>query len=355
MRPPDCGSRSFPRRCLEGDAALPQTVDTPLRLDASAGENAGKARCKEAASFWTFSGDPADFSSRQRRFRAHAAPLCPCGARRRLFPSLIFSCSKKRECVCGSIACSSIEKASKKAHRESASARPAFLTLARRSLAPKEQGDDARPKGAAAQPRPQVPSTGIRHGQGPLFPGTRAFFPGRGRCKAQGMRRRERSGGCAGFRRFWLRRDARPSHGQGAGALRCALVGAGAKDGFDGRVGEMTLPCPAGARGAAGVRIRRCSPLRGEGASELARLILVCRGERALAERSVLQELFGRRAGKRKTGRRYPHSRRVPAKNAKVGAAFAHPEPLLSGRSFPLPSRGENGGLCPHPLKGSIP
>ena len=103
------------------------------------------------------------------------------------------------------------------------------------------------------------------------------------------------------------------------------------------------------------MRIRRCSPLRGEGASELARLILVCRGERALAERSVLQELFGRRAGKRKTGLRCPHSRRVPAKNAKVCAAFAHPEPLLPGRSFPLPSRGENGGLCPHPLKGPDP
>ena len=68
---------------------------------------------------------------------------------------------------------------------------------------------------------------------------------------------------------------------------------------------EPNRSTPAPARGA-GVRIRRCSPLRGEGASELARLILVCRGERAFAERSVLQELFGRRAGKRKTGRRRP-------------------------------------------------
>ena len=102
------------------------------------------------------------------------------------------------------------------------------------------------------------------------------------------------------------------------------------------------------------MRIRRCSPLRGEGASELARLILVCRGERAFAERSVLQELFGRRAGKRKTGRRRFFAA-APAKNAKVCAAFAHPEPLLPGRSFPRPSRGETGGLCPHPLKGPDP
>ena len=43
--------------------------------------------------------------------------------------------------------------------------------------------------------------------------------------------------------------------------------------------GEMTHPCPAGQGYAAGVRIRRCLPLRGKSASELARLILgVSRG-----------------------------------------------------------------------------
>ena len=29
--------------------------------------------------------------------------------------------------------------------------------------------------------------------------------------------------------------------------------------------------------------------------------------------------------------------------------------PFLPHALFPLPSRRENGGLCPHPLKGSIP
>ena len=101
------------------------------------------------------------------------------------------------------------------------------------------------------------------------------------------------------------------------------------------------------------MRIRRCSPLRGEGASELARLILVCRGERAFAERSVLQGVFGRRAGKRKTGRRRPIRGVFPRMSLRLSRIQR--KPLLPGRSFPLPSRGENGGLCPHPLKGPAP
>ena len=47
----------------------------------------------------------------------------------------------------------------------------------------------------------------------------------------------------------------------------------------EGKVGGMTHPCPAGQGYAAGVRDRRCLPLRGKSASELARLILgVSRG-----------------------------------------------------------------------------
>ena len=46
-----------------------------------------------------------------------------------------------------------------------------------------------------------------------------------------------------------------------------------------GRLGGMTHPCPGGQGYAAGVRDRRCLPLRGKSASELARLILgVSRG-----------------------------------------------------------------------------
>src|SRR5699024_9911964 len=51
-----------------------------------------------------------------------------------------------------------------------------------------------------------------------------------------------------------------------------------------------TLPCPAGARGAAGVRGRRCLPLRGKSASDLARRILGYRGGKLFAGRFALQE-----------------------------------------------------------------
>ena len=115
----------------------------------------------------------------------------------------------------------------------------------------------------------------------------------------------------------------------------------------------MTLPCPAGARGAAGVRIRRCSPLRGEGASELARLILVCRAAASPAMWVALQERASRRAGKRKTGLRRPIRGVFPRMSLRLSRIQR--KPLLPGRSFPLPSRGETGGLCPHPLKGPDP
>ena len=235
---------------------LPQTVDTPLRLDASAGENAGKARCKEAASFWTFSGDPADFSSRQRRFRAHAAPLCPlrgeaasfplsdlfllkkAGMRLRLHRMFIHRKSEQKSTqgerrrqtsvfnAGAAIPCSAGARGRRAAQRPSgpaaqrpsgpaaqrpsgpaaqrpsgpaaqrpsgpAAQRPSGPAAQRPSgpAAQRPSGPAAqRPSGPAAQrpsgpTSPQVPSTGIRHGQGPLFLGTRAFFLGRGRCKA---------------------------------------------------------------------------------------------------------------------------------------------------------------------------
>ena len=50
----------------------------------------------------------------------------------------------------------------------------------------------------------------------------------------------------------------------------CVSLNAGGRNGG----GEMMHPCPAGQGYAAGVRIRRCLPLRGKSASELARLIL---------------------------------------------------------------------------------
>ena len=73
--------------------------------------------------------------------------------------------------------------------------------------------------------------------------------------------------------------------------------------------------------------------LRGKSASELARLILICHGRKLFAERSALQGLSGRRAGRTE----------------------AYPFALHEAAESPQPSRGENGGLCPHPLKGFIP
>ena len=96
--------------------------------------------------------------------------------------------------------------------------------------------------------------------------------------------------GSAGFQRLRPHGDARPPHEQGAGALRFGSDGAAA--GADGgRPTSRGLPpakvcvgrrclAPRGQGGAAGVRRRRCLPLRGKSASELARRILVCRGRK---------------------------------------------------------------------------
>ena len=94
--------------------------------------------------------------------------------------------------------------------------------------------------------------------------------------------------GRTGGQRLRPHGDARPPHEQGAGALQRRALG------------DAALPFEQG--GAASVRIRRCLPLRGKGASELARLILVCRGRKLFAERFALQEQSGRRAGGTESG-----------------------------------------------------
>ena len=63
-----------------------------------------------------------------------------------------------------------------------------------------------------------------------------------------------------------------------------------------------TLPCPAGARGAAGVRGRRCLPLWGKSASELARRIWAGSWERAFCGAVCPSGGLSRRAGERKAG-----------------------------------------------------
>ena len=69
----------------------------------------------------------------------------------------------------------------------------------------------------------------------------------------------------------------------------------------------------------------------------------------------------GKSAAERRAGYRCVTEKAVPqalcASGGFVGApGNAKPFARLSrGSVFPMPSRGENGGLCPHPPKGSIP
>ena len=96
------------------------------------------------------------------------------------------------------------------------------------------------------------------------------------------------------------------------------------------RGGEMTLPCPGGQGGAA---VCACDAVCPAGKSAAERRA----GYRCVAEKAVPPALC--------------------ASGGFVGApgnakSFAR---LSRGSVFPMPSRGENGGLCPHPPKGSIP
>ena len=81
------------------------------------------------------------------------------------------------------------------------------------------------------------------------------------------------------------------------------------------------------------MRKRRCLPLRGKSASELARLILGVSRGRAVCGAVCPSGMAGRRAG---------------------GTEACRPV-LHEAAEFPQPSRGGNGGLCPHPLKGPDP
>ena len=94
-----------------------------------------------------------------------------------------------------------------------------------------------------------------------------------------------------------------------------------------------TLPCPVGARGAAGVRGRRCLPLRGKSASEWRAGFWVVRGGK-VDEETVCPSRTVWRARQKDEAYR-------PA--------------LHKAAASTQPSRRENGGLCPHPLKGPDP
>ena len=148
------------------------------------------------------------------------------------------------------------------------------------------------------------------------------------------------------------------------------------------------LPCvrclALPARGAAGVRVRRCLPC-GQRRCRVARRIMACRGrERVFRSGLPIREIY-QRAGERGNG---PHpagdgdtrhladrTRPSPGTRAQPQLSKTFPRHLRpfhaclqpsrahksqlptlpATASSPRPSRRENGGLCPHPLKGPDP
>ena len=138
----------------------------------------------------------------------------------------------------------------------------------------------------------------------------------------------------------WRRAPA-PRAGGGRAALRFGWGGSGSRRRQAHEQGPAackgmrwaTLPCPAGARDAAGVRDRRCSPLRGKSASELARLILEASRERAEG-RGALPIRYGRQA-RRGTGK---GQRRTSSAGIRARPATAFPRRYNPAfRSFPTP------------------
>ena len=138
------------------------------------------------------------------------------------------------------------------------------------------------------------------------------------------------------------------------------------------------------ARGAAGMRGRRCLPC-GQRRCRVARRIMACRGrERGFRSGLPIREIY-QRAGERGNG---PHpagdgdtrhladrTRPSPGTRAQPQLSKTFPRHLRlfhaclqpsrahksqlptlpATASSPRPSRRENGGLCPHPLKGPDP
>ena len=115
----------------------------------------------------------------------------------------------------------------------------------------------------------------------------------------------------------------------------------------------MTLPCPGGQGGAAYVRIRRCLPC-GQRRYRVARRIWVCREKKRFLKALCPSGGFAGAPGKAEPF--VPFSVEGTATLSSAHERRKVHRPVLSrGRVFSLPSRGENGGLCPHPPKGPIP
>ena len=133
-----------------------------------------------------------------------------------------------------------------------------------------------------------------------------------------------------------------------------------------GVLASIALPC--GARCAAGVRIRRCLPLRGKSASELARRILAGSRERVFCGAFCPSGNFPGAPGKRSCGAHliaFAFRGEYSGRGIRSRPVFPPLPPFRARKrpssrpprraSFPRPSRGETCGLCPHPLKGPNP
>ena len=126
--------------------------------------------------------------------------------------------------------------------------------------------------------------------------------------------------------------------------------------------GDAALP--RWGKGRCWVRGRRCLPRWGKGASELARLILAGLRGKVRCGRSAFQEgPAGAPGGTGGTQSARDGNTRITDENALFpDRTFRfirlRRSPSCSpsrDRHIPPPSRGENGGLCPHPPKGPVP
>ena len=252
---------------------------------------------------------------------------------------------------------------------------------------------------------------------GPLAPGRRASAPRAGggraalRSKWGGGGKRRRTaheqgpsvcgalGGSAAGQGRWRRVDARPPHEQGAGALRfgrmgrrCGQTAASPRAGACRLRGRWaTLPCPAGKGRCRCAGVDAVCPA-GKGAAEWRAGSWRIAGESGGSKRFAHQGTFPARRGTGMSRVAPPGTKiRVPHKwnalffgtpstvsdaafykHASSPSLFAanirrmRPTPASFARKLPTfrpsrrrlipkPSRGETGGLCPHPLKGPDP
>ena len=119
---------------------------------------------------------------------------------------------------------------------------------------------------------------------------------------------------------------------------------------------------PRWGKGRCWVRRRRCLPRWGKGAAVWRAWFWLVRGEMLFMRRFALQEgLAGAPGGRGKTAlriRAHPSraGRRARSKGGRGALRARRKLPALPATaSFSQPSRGETGGLCPHPPKGPVP